>query len=65
MLGCGEYAIASIGVAVPERLNGLCGSATDGDCRGDCTAGTLRLADASVMSGGSNGVVAKFSSTSS
>lgn len=31
MLGCGEDAIASIGVAVPEKLSGFCGSATDGD----------------------------------
>ena len=58
---CGVV-IASIGVTCPEK--GSLGSATEGDCSGDCIVTCLVFADASIMRGGRRGVVAKFSSKS-
>lgn len=55
--------MASIGVVEPE--NGSFGSATDGDCNGDCIETCLVFADASIIKGGRSGVVAKASSVSS
>ena len=55
--------MASIGVTDPE--NGSLASATEGDCNGDCMLTCLVFADASVIRGGSRGVVAKASSSSS
>lgn len=52
--------IASIGVTFPG--NGSFGSATDGDCNGDCMDICLVLAEASIIRGGRRGVVAKPSS---
>jgi len=54
---------ASIGVTLPEK--GSLDSATEGDCKGDCMGTCLVLADASIINGGSRGVVAKPSSRSS
>ena len=51
--------MASIGVTFPEM--DILGSATDGDCSGDCI-GTCLEAEASIINGGSSGVVAKTSS---
>jgi len=45
-------------------VKGSLASATDGDCSGDCRLTCFVLADASIMRGGSNGVVAKPSSRS-
>jgi len=58
---CGVV-IESIGVTAPEKVSLV--SATVGDCNGDWTAACLKFADASIIRGGSNGVLARFSSTS-
>ena len=54
--------IASIGVTLPERVS--LASATEGDWSGDCIDTCLVLAEASIIKGGSKGVVAKPSSCS-
>lgn len=60
MPGSWGVVIPSIGVTVPEKKS--LGSATEGDCSGDCIFSGLVFA--SIMSGGSSGVVAKPSSCS-
>ena len=52
----------SIGVTLPEKIS--LGSATVGDCSGDCKLTGLAFAEASIIKGGSKGVDAKFSSIS-
>jgi len=52
----------SIGVMLPEKIS--LGSATVGDCSGDCMLTVLVFAEASIIKGGSKGVDAKFSSIS-
>lgn len=54
--------IASMGVTFPEKDS--FGSATEGDCSGDCMDTCLVLAEASIINGGRSGVVAKPSSCS-
>jgi hypothetical protein len=51
-----------MGVTFPERES--LGSATDGDWSGDCMETCLVLAEASIIKGGSKGVVAKPASCS-
>ena len=58
---CGVV-MESMGVTAPENESLV--SATVGDCNGDCIVACLIFADASIIRGGSNGVVASFSSTS-
>ena len=58
---CGVV-IESMGVMAPENVSLV--SATVGDCNGECTEACLAFADASIIKGGSNGVMARFSSTS-
>jgi hypothetical protein len=60
--GCCGIVIPSIGVTFPDKCS--LGSATDGDCNGDCMETCLVFAEASSIRGGSNGVAAKASSFS-
>lgn len=60
--GIWDVMMVSIGVLEPE--NGSFGSATDGDCNGDCNETCLVFADASIIKGGRSGVVAKASVSS-
>ena len=59
MPGSWNVVITSIGLTLREH--GSLGSATDGDWSGDCTDTCLVLAEASIIRGGSKGVVAKAS----